>query len=47
MRHHVEEEETEVFPKLAEAADDEALVELGSRLAQAKTLSTRTPRPTE
>jgi len=47
VRHHVEEEETEVFPKLAQAADDEALVELGSRLAQARTLSLRTPRPPE
>ncbi|HSH58700.1 MAG TPA: hemerythrin domain-containing protein [Acidimicrobiales bacterium] len=47
MQHHVEEEESEVFPKVTEAADDEALVELGSRLAQAKALSPRTPRPTE
>jgi hemerythrin superfamily protein len=47
VRHHVEEEETEVFPKLTEATDEATLVELGSRLAQAKALSTRAPRPTE
>ena len=47
VQHHVEEEETDVFPKLQEAADDATLIELGSRLAQAKTLSTRTPRPPE
>ncbi len=47
VRHHVEEEETEVFPKLTEATDEATLVELGARLAQAKALSTRAPRPTE
>ncbi len=47
VRHHVEEEETEVFPKLTQAADEAKLVELGSRLAQAKALSTRMPRPPE
>ena len=46
VRHHVEEEETDVFPKLTQVADEATLVELGSRLAQAKALSTRTPRPT-
>jgi hemerythrin superfamily protein len=45
VRHHVEEEETEVFPKLTEATDEATLVELGARLAQAKALSTRAPRP--
>ncbi len=45
IQHHIEEEESEVFPKLVQAADDAALVELGSRLAQAKALSPRTPRP--
>jgi iron-sulfur cluster repair protein YtfE (RIC family) len=47
VRHHVQEEEEEVFPKLTEATDEATLVELGSRLAQAKALSTRAPRPTE
>ena len=47
VRHHVEEEETEVFPKLTEATDEATLVELGARLAQAKALSTRAPRLTE
>ena len=47
VRHHVEEEETEVFPKLTEATDEATLVELGARLAQVKALSTRAPRPTE
>ncbi|MDP8976516.1 MAG: hemerythrin domain-containing protein [Actinomycetota bacterium] len=45
VQHHVEEEESEVFPKLTQAVGDEALVELGSRLAQAKALSPQTPRP--
>ncbi len=44
MQHHVEEEESEVLPKLTEAVDDAALVELGRRLAQAKALSPQTPR---
>jgi iron-sulfur cluster repair protein YtfE (RIC family) len=45
LQHHVQEEEEEVFPKLAEAADEARLVELGRSLAQAKTLSTRESRP--
>ena len=44
VQHHVQEEESEVLPKLTEAADDAALVELGRRLAQAKALSPQTPR---
>ena len=45
MQHHVAEEEAEVFPKVAEAADEAKLMELGQRLAQARTLSTRDDRP--
>jgi hemerythrin superfamily protein len=36
VRHHVEEEENELFPKLQEAVSDEELEELGQRLKQAK-----------
>ncbi len=46
VRHHVQEEEEDVFPKLAEAADEAKLIELGQRVAQAKALSTRQDRPT-
>jgi hemerythrin superfamily protein len=41
VEHHVQEEEGEVFPKLAQAANEEALAELGQKLAQAKAMSTR------
>ena len=44
VRHHVHEEEGEAFPKLAEAADEAKLAELGRTIAQAKALSTREPR---
>jgi iron-sulfur cluster repair protein YtfE (RIC family) len=47
MQHHVQEEEQEVFPKLAEVADEATLAELGQRMAQARTLSTREDRPVE
>ena len=45
VTHHVKEEEGEVFPKVAAAADEATLMELGQRLAQARTLSTRDDRP--
>jgi iron-sulfur cluster repair protein YtfE (RIC family) len=45
VRHHVEEEESDVFPKLRDAADEAKLMELGQRLAQAKALSYREDRP--
>ena len=41
VEHHVEEEEGEVFPKLAQAAGEEGLADLGQKLAQAKAMSTR------
>ncbi|MDP8992509.1 MAG: hemerythrin domain-containing protein [Actinomycetota bacterium] len=44
VEHHVQEEEGEVFPKLAQATDEAGLAELGQRLAQARTLSTREDR---
>ncbi len=47
VEHHVEDEEGEVFPKLAEAADQATLAELGQRMAQARALSTREDRPAE
>ena len=36
VSHHVEEEETEMFPKLREALEDDGLTQLGDKLAQAK-----------
>jgi hemerythrin superfamily protein len=36
VRHHVEDEENELFPKLREAVSDDELDELGQRLEQAK-----------
>ncbi len=45
VRHHVEEEEGEVFPQLTQATDQDTLAELGRQLGQAKALSTREPRP--
>ncbi len=47
VEHHVEEEEGQVFPKLAEAADEATLAELGQRMAQARALSPREDRPGE
>lgn len=47
VEHHVEEEEGQVFPKLTQAADEPTLAELGQRLAQARTLSTRGDRPAQ
>ena len=45
VQHHVQEEERDVFPKLAEAAGDAKLIELGQRIAQARTLTMREDRP--
>jgi hemerythrin superfamily protein len=36
VRHHVEEEETEMFPKLRSALQPRRLAELGSKMQQAK-----------
>ena len=46
VRHHVQEEEQEVFPKLAQAAGTEALGELGQRVAQSRAFSPRQDQPT-
>lgn len=45
VRHHVEEEETEFFPRLREIASPDDLVELGSRLEAAKKLAPTRPHP--
>ena len=45
IQHHIQEEEGEVFPKVAQVADEPRLIELSRELAQAKSLSTREPRP--
>jgi hemerythrin superfamily protein len=45
VRHHVEEEEEEMFPKLAAAVPAERLEELGSALESAKVLAPTRPHP--
>lgn len=45
VRHHVEEEENEFFPKLQQAASQEQLVELGRKLADAKSTAPTRPHP--
>jgi len=45
VRHHVEEEEQELFPKLAEAFDKEHRNELGDALAAAKKVVPTRPHP--
>ncbi|HVE97799.1 MAG TPA: hemerythrin domain-containing protein [Mycobacteriales bacterium] len=45
VRHHVEEEEGEMFPKVREAMGRKALVELGDTLEQAKVAAPTKPHP--
>lgn len=45
VRHHVEEEEGEMFPKVREALKRKALVELGERLDAARAKAPSTPQP--
>jgi hemerythrin superfamily protein len=45
VRHHVEEEEQELFPKVAKAFDKERLNELGDALAEAKKVVPTRPHP--
>ena len=45
VRHHVEEEETDWFPKVRAALDRSRLQELGAELAKAKRRAPRTPDP--
>jgi hemerythrin superfamily protein len=45
VRHHVEEEEQELFPKVAKAFDKERLNELGDALAEAKKIVPTRPHP--
>lgn len=45
VRHHVEEEETEFFPALREAATPEQLADLGDRLSKAKATAPTRPHP--
>ncbi|HVF21268.1 MAG TPA: hemerythrin domain-containing protein [Mycobacteriales bacterium] len=45
VRHHVEEEEGEMFPKVREAMGRKALQELGDTLEQGKTAAPTTPQP--
>jgi hemerythrin-like domain-containing protein len=45
VRHHVKEEESELFPKVRKALSRAELVELGSSLAAAKTAAPTDPHP--
>jgi hemerythrin superfamily protein len=45
VRHHVEEEETDWFPKVRAALERARLQELGAELARAKKRAPRTPQP--
>ncbi len=45
VRHHVEEEETEIFPDVRKALGRKALQELGDQLEKAKTVAPTKPHP--
>jgi hemerythrin superfamily protein len=45
VRHHVKEEERDMFPKVRKSMDRASLNELGARLAQAKTVAPTRPHP--
>ena len=45
VRHHVEEEESDLFPKVRAALGRRALADLGEALAQAKTTAPTSPHP--
>jgi hemerythrin-like domain-containing protein len=45
VRHHVEEEEQELFPTVQEQMDAEVLEELGERMAEAKAQAPTKPHP--
>ncbi len=45
VRHHVEEEEQELFPTMAKAFDKPRLVEMGEALAEAKKAAPTRPHP--
>ncbi|HEY3238090.1 MAG TPA: hypothetical protein VGL92_00905 [Acidimicrobiia bacterium] len=45
VRHHVEEEEQELFPKVAKAFGKQRLAELGDALAEAKKVVPTHPHP--
>ena len=45
VRHHVEEEETEFFPKVRDALSRSTLAELGEALAEAKASAPTRPHP--
>jgi hemerythrin superfamily protein len=45
VRHHVEEEEGELFPKLRQAVGEDRIMELGQQLATAKKMAPTQPHP--
>ena len=45
VRHHIEEEQEEMFPKVQKLIDQDMLEELGERMAKAKKLAPTRPHP--
>jgi hemerythrin superfamily protein len=45
IRHHVEDEEADLFPRLQQACDEAELVELGDKIVQAKQAAPTRPHP--
>lgn len=45
IRHHVEEEESSLFPRLREACNEAELVDLGGKIEQAKVAAPTRPHP--
>jgi hemerythrin superfamily protein len=45
IRHHVEEEETDLFPKLRQSCDRQTLVDVGTEIISAKRLAPTRPHP--
>lgn len=45
IRHHLDEEENDLFPRLRQACSEEQLVELGGKIQRAKKLAPTRPHP--
>jgi hypothetical protein len=45
VRHHIEDEEKDLLPQLAEACDSAELDELGAKFAHAKSIAPTRPHP--
>lgn len=45
IRHHVEDEESDLFPRLREACDENQLLDLGEKIVRAKEVAPTRPHP--